>query len=86
MNEDYKKVEEFFGKDLMNSMFPEIGFQKAIVDISAILQTICDILVLKKIITQEEYKKWFSNEDLEKMANKLLQEAEKMKEKQNEEI
>ena len=81
MNEDYKKVKELFGEDLINSMFPEVGLQEAIINISAILQTICDILILKKIITQEEYKKWFSNEELEKMANKLLQEAEKMKEK-----
>ena len=71
MNEAYNKMKDLFGEKLTNSMFPELGIGEALISISSILQTICNILVLKNIITKEEYLKWFSDEELEKMANIL---------------
>lgn len=46
-NEAYNKIKDLFGEKLTNSMFPELGISQALIDISAILQTICNILVLK---------------------------------------
>lgn len=81
MNEAYDKMKDLFGKDFTNKMFHEFVVGKALIDISAILQTICNILVLKQIITKEEYKKWFSEEELNKMAKHIEEQANLEKEK-----
>ena len=76
-NEAYNKIKDLFGEELTNSMFPELGIGQALINISAILQTICNILILKGIITKEEYLKWFSEEELTKMEKYLEEEAKK---------
>ena len=76
-SEAYNKMKDLFGEKLTNNMFPELGIGQALIDISAILQTICNILILKGVITKEEYLKWFSDEDLTKMAKHLEEEAKK---------
>ena len=81
MNEAYDKMKDLFGKDFTNKMFPEFVVGKALIDISAMLQTICNILVLKQIITKEEYKKWFSEEELNKMAKHIEEQANLEKDK-----
>lgn len=76
MNEAYSKMKDLFGKELINSIFPEFGINEALIGISAMLQTICNILVLKGVITKEEYLKWFSDKELTKMANYIKEQAE----------
>ena len=76
-NEAYNKMKDLFGEELINSMFPELEIGQALINISAMLQTICNILVLKGIITKEEYLKWFSDEELTKMAKHIEEEAKK---------
>ena len=76
-NEAYNKMKDLFGEKLTNSMFPELGIDQALITILAILQTICNILTLKGVITKEEYLKWFSDEELTKMAKRLEEEAKK---------
>ena len=76
-NEAYNKMKDLFGKKLTNSIFPELGIGQALISISATLQTICNILVLKGVITKEEYLKWFSDEELTKMEKYLEEEAKK---------
>ena len=71
MNESYEKTKDLFGDKLTNDLFPEIAIGEALIEISAMLQTICNILVLKGVITKEEYLKWFSEEELKKMANEI---------------
>jgi len=75
VNEAYSKMKDLFGKELINSIFPEFGINEALIGISAMLQTICNILVLKGVITKEEYLKWFSDEELTKMANYIKEQA-----------
>ena len=76
-NEAYNKIKDLFGEKLTNSMFPELGLGQALINISAMLQMICNILVLKGVITKEEYLKWFSDEELTKMAKHIEEEAKK---------
>ena len=76
-NETYNKMKDLFGEKLTNSMFPELGIGLALITITAMLQTICNILVLKGVITKEEYLKWFSDEELTKMAKHIEEEAKK---------
>jgi len=71
MNEVYEKSLKLFGDKLTNDLFPEMVLYDALIGISAMLQTICYILILKGVITKEEYLKWFSDDELEKMANEL---------------
>ena len=71
MNEAYKKMKDLFGDKLTNDLFPEMAISEALIGISAMLQTICNILILKGIMTKEEYSKWFSDEELTKMANEI---------------
>ena len=75
MNEAYEKMKDLFGDKLTNDLFPEIAIGEALIGISAMLQTICNILILKGVITKEEYLKWFSDEELEKMANEIQKQA-----------
>lgn len=75
MNETYNKMKDLFGEEITNNIFPELGIGQALIDISAILQTICNILVLKGIITREEYSKYFSDEEINKMAKHLKEQA-----------
>lgn len=75
MNEAYNKMKDLFGEDLTNRIFPELGIKDSLIGISAILQTICNILVLKNIITKEEYSKWFSDEELNKMGKYIEEQA-----------
>lgn len=70
-------MKDLFGEKLINSMFPELGISQALISISAMLQTICNILILKGVITKEEYLKWFSDEELTKMEKHLEEEAKK---------
>lgn len=74
-SEAYNKMKDLFGEKLTNDLFPELGISEALIGISAMLQTMCNILILKGIITKEEYLKWFSDEELEKMANKIEKEV-----------
>ena len=76
-NEAYNKMKDLFGEKLTNSMFPELGIGQALTTIIAMLQTICNILVLKGVITKEEYLKYFSDEELTKMAKHIEEEAKK---------
>lgn len=76
-NEAYNKMKDLFGEKLTNSIFPELGISQALINIAAMLQTICNILILKGIITKEEYLKWFSDEELTKMAKHIEEEAKK---------
>ena len=76
-NEAYNKMKDLFSEKLINSMFPELEIGQALISISAMLQTICNILVLKGVITKEEYLKWFSDEELTKMAKHIEEEAKK---------
>ena len=71
MNEAYEKMKDLFGDKLINDLFPEMVIRDSLIGISAILQTICNILILKGIMTKEEYSKWFSDEELTKMANEI---------------
>ena len=71
MNEAYKKMKDLFEDKLINDLFPGVAIGEALIGISAMLQTICNILILKGIMTKEEYSKWFSDEELTKMANEL---------------
>lgn len=71
MNEAYEKMKDLFGDKLINDLFPEMAIRDSLIGISAILQTICNILILKGIMTKEEYSKWFSDEELTKMANEI---------------
>ena len=71
MNEAYEKMKDLFGDKLTNDLFPEMAISEALIGISAMLQTICNILILKGVITKEEYLKWFSDEELKKMANEI---------------
>ena len=66
MNEAYEKTKDLFGDKLTNDLFPEMAIGEALIGISAMLQTLCNILVLKGVITKEEYLKWFSDEELKK--------------------
>ena len=75
MNEAYEKMKDLFGDKLINDLFPEMAISEALIKISAILQTICNILVLKGVITKEEYLKWFSDEELKKMADEIQKQA-----------
>ena len=75
MNEAYNKMKDLFGDRLTNDLFPEMAIGEALIEISAMLQTICNILVLKGVITKEEYLKWFSEEALKKMANEIQKQA-----------
>lgn len=68
---DYNELKDFFGEDFMNSYFPEASIGQALINISAMLQTICNILIVKGVITKEEYMKWFSDEELQKMAKHI---------------
>ena len=76
-NEAYNKMKDLFGEQLTNSLFPELGIGQALISISAMLQTICNILILKGVITKEEYLKWFSDEELTKMAKHIEEEVKK---------
>ena len=76
-NEAYNKMKDLFGEKLTNSLFPELGIGQALISISAMLQTICNILILKGVITKEEYLKWFSDEELTKMAKHIEEEVKK---------
>lgn len=71
MNEAYEKMKDLFGDKITNDLFPEMAIGESLIGISAMLQTICNILILKGIITKEEYSKWFSDEELTKMANEI---------------
>lgn len=71
VNETYEKMKDLFGDKLTNDLFPEMAIRDSLIGISAILQTICNILILKGIMTKEEYLKWFSDEELTKMANEI---------------
>ena len=75
MNETHEKTKDLFGDKLTNDLFPEMAIGEALIGISAILQTICNILVLKGVITKEEYSKWFSEEALKEMANEIQKQA-----------
>lgn len=75
MNEAYEKMKDLFGDKLINDLFPEMAISEALIGISAMLQTICNILVLKGVITKEEYSKWFSDEELKKMADEIQKQA-----------
>lgn len=71
----YKKMVNLFGEDLTNSIFPELGISEALIEISAILQMICNILITKGVISKEEYLKYFSDEELEKMVSKIKEQS-----------
>ena len=75
MNEAYEKMKDLFGDRLTNDLFPEMAIRDSLIGISAMLQTICNILVLKDVITKEECLKWFSEEELKKMANEIQKQA-----------
>lgn len=75
MNEAYEKMKDLFGDKLTNDLFPEMALGEALIGISAMLQTICNILVLKGVITKEEYLKWFSDEELKKMTDEIQKQA-----------
>ena len=75
MNEAYSKMKDLFGKEAIDSIFPEFGIYEALIGITAMLQTICNILILKGVITKEEYLEWFSDKELTKMANYIKEQA-----------
>lgn len=83
MNEAYEKMKDLFGDKLTNDLFPEMPLGEALIGISAMLQTICNILVLKGVITKEEYLKWFSDEELKKMTDEIRKQATLHKLKEN---
>lgn len=69
--EDYDKIKDLFGENVIESLFPELGMTKALTAISAIIQQICNILVAKGIITEEEYLNLFSDEELQKIVKQI---------------
>ena len=75
VNETYEKMKDLFGDKLTNDLFPETAIGETLIGMSAILQTICNILILKGVITKEEYLKWFSEEELKKIANEIIKQA-----------
>ena len=65
--------------EMIDNMFPEYSLVKSVIQLSAITQLICNLLIAKNIITKEELNECLSKDNVKKMEELLEKEALKLR-------
>ena len=65
--------------EMIDNMFPEYSLVKSITKLTAITQLICNLLIIKNIITLKELKECLSEDNIQKMEELLEKEALKLR-------